>query len=142
MEQTNLLNEFAEPSLVSASTGQRLANYLLDIIAFYGLIFIVGIFGVFGSNSSDVENNIGVIYLVAFTVIFGYYTILEGSRGKTLGKLVTKTKVLREDGLPISYGQAFMRTLCRMVPFEFISAFTGSQMWHDRWTKTIVVKDV
>lgn len=142
MEQTNILNEFAEPTLVYASTGQRLANYLIDVIAFYALIFILAFIGTLGISNFSVEEHAGMIYLVALVVVFTYYIVLEGTKGKTLGKLVTKTKVLTENGLPISYGQAFMRTLCRMVPFEFISAFTGNKMWHDQWTKTIVVKDI
>ncbi len=55
--------------------------------------------------------------------------------------MITKTKVIREDGEPMTFGKAFLRTLCRLVPFEFISAFLGQKMWHDQWTSTITVKD-
>lgn len=147
-QQTNLLNEFTEPTLEYASAGQRFLNYIIDVIAFYILVIVFGFIGgmAFASSIADgtAENAIGFIvftYLVAFAVIFAYYTFLEGSKGKTLGKLITKTKVVREDGEPMTYGKAFMRTLCRLVPFEAFSAFFGMKMWHDSWTNTMVIKD-
>ena len=141
MEQTNLLNEFNEPSFEPATTGQRLANYLIDIIVFYLLVFIVSIAlgAIMGVNQSG--SYLAIYYLISFGLFFGYYTYLEGSKGKTIGKMVTKTKVLTVSGEPITYSKAFMRTLCRIVPFEFISAFMGTSMWHDKWVDTIVVKD-
>lgn len=143
-----MLNDFNEPSYEPASTGQRFVNYLIDVIIFYVVIIVFSfIFGLAFASSieseSDLEtgSSILIIYLVVFAVFFAYYTFLEGSKGKTIGKMVSKTRVVCEDGSPMTYGKAFLRTLCRMVPFEFISAFTGTQMWHDSWTKTKVVKD-
>lgn len=146
-QQTNILQDFNEPEYEFASTGQRFLNYIIDLIAFYLLITIIFvIIGVFYASSGETLEEesggfIAVTYLISFTVLFVYYTLLEGSKGKTLGKLITKTKVVREDGEPMTYGKAFMRTLCRIIPFEFISAFTGTKMWHDSWTNTMTVKD-
>jgi uncharacterized RDD family membrane protein YckC len=141
-----------EPEL--ASTGQRFANYLIDILVFYAVIFVFGIVaGVAlvnsdslsqGATDEDVQAAMGGIFLLyafVFAFLFLYYTLLEGSKGKTLGKMVTKTRVVREDGEPMTYGKAFLRTLCRLVPFEALSIFFGAQMWHDKWTGTVVVKD-
>ncbi len=146
-QQTNVLQDFNEPEYEFASTGQRFLNYIIDLIAFYLLITIIFvIIGVFYASSGETLEEesggfIAVTYLISFTVLFAYYTLLEGSKGKTLGKLITKTKVVREDGEPMTYGKAFMRTLCRIIPFEFISAFTGTKMWHDSWSNTMTVKD-
>lgn len=41
MEQTSLLNEFTETTFEPATTGQRLANYLIDIIVAYMVIFLL-----------------------------------------------------------------------------------------------------
>jgi uncharacterized RDD family membrane protein YckC len=139
MEQTNLLNEFNEASFEAATTGQRLANYIIDLIIFYLLVFVAGM-GL-GAAAGAVEEESAAIYLLVFGVFFGYYTLFEGSKGKTIGKMITKTKVLMISGEPCTYGKAFMRTLCRIVPFEFISAFAGTSMWHDKWVDTMVVKD-
>jgi uncharacterized RDD family membrane protein YckC len=155
MDQPNVLNEFNEPSNEPATMGQRLANYLIDIVIFYAFIFIISM--IFGASlvasgnadaaTTDAEveaamGGIGIIYLVVFAVFFAYYTLLEGSKGKTIGKMVTKTRVVRDDGEPMNFGKAFFRALCRIVPFEVLSIFFGNgKMWHDSWTGTSVVKD-
>lgn len=155
MEENNILNEFNEPSYEPASTGQRFLNYLIDVIIFYVFIFIISIVaGVSlaasgavteGSSEEEVQSamgGIGLLYLITFGIFFLYYSLFEGTKGKTIGKMVTRTKVIRDDGQPMTFGKAFLRTLCRLVPFEFISAFiSGGQMWHDSWTGTRVVKD-
>lgn len=147
-QQTNVLHEFHEPAYEFASTGQRLLNYVIDLIVFYILAALIGFFvgAAFASSISDGETAgaigfITITYLLVFVVFLAYYTFLEGSKGKTLGKMITKTKVIREDGEPMTFGKAFLRTLCRLVPFEFISAFLGQKMWHDQWTNTITIKD-
>ncbi len=135
-QQTDLLNEF-ENSYEYATTGQRFVNYLIDLIGFYAVFFIVSI--VF--NAVGLYSSIAFIYLASFATFLIYYTVLEGSSGRTLGKLVTKTKAIKVDGSPLNFKNAFLRSLCRMVPFEFFSAFSGGQMWHDRWTDTMVVQN-
>jgi uncharacterized RDD family membrane protein YckC len=146
-QETNVLQEFAEPTYEYASAGQRFLNYLIDFIAFYLLVSIVGIFiGLYYASSGEVVNEngggfIALTYAISFAIFLAYYTLLEGTKGKTLGKLITKTKVVREDGEPMNYGKAFVRTLCRLVPFEAFSGFSGTTMWHDSWTNTMTVKD-
>ena len=145
MEQTNLLNEFSEPTFEYASAGQRFVNYLIDLIIFYVLMFIVGIFiGIAAvAGLASIESVAVTILTYVFAIAFYllYYTLLEGSKGKTLGKLVSKTKVVTEDGTPMTYNKAFVRSLSRLVPFEPLSVFFGLKMWHDQWTNTMVVKD-
>ena len=60
-------------------------------------------------------------------------------KGYTVGKLITGTRAIREDGKELTFKNAILRSLSRMVPFEPFSAFGGSP-WHDRWTKTRVIK--
>jgi uncharacterized RDD family membrane protein YckC len=73
-----------------------------------------------------------------------YYTCFEALFGCTLGKLVTGTRVVDERGGPITWGQAFGRSLCRYIPFEPFSVL-GSEDdevrgWHDRIPRTFVVR--
>lgn len=146
-QETNVLHEFNEPTYEYASVGQRIANYLIDLVAFYLLVSLAGIFiGLYYVSTGEALNQesggfVVVTYLVSFALFFIYYTLFEGSKGKTLGKLITKTKVVQEDGEPMTYGKAFLRTLSRLVPFEAFSVFFGIKMWHDSWTKTMVVKN-
>lgn len=146
--EDNLLNEFDEPAFQHASAGQRFLNYIIDVIAFYILFIIVSIIGGVAFATSNPGESIegsawftAILYIESFVILIAYYTLLEGSRGKTLGKLITKTKVVSETGGQISYGKAFIRTLIRLIPVEFLSRLSGSNMWHDEWTKTMVVKD-
>jgi hypothetical protein len=64
----------------------------------------------------------------------------EALFGRTLGKLVTRTRVVSESGAPATFWQLLMRTLYRLMPFEGFSFLaTRRPGWHDRWSKTRVV---
>ncbi|MBS1668309.1 MAG: RDD family protein [Bacteroidetes bacterium] len=136
-EQQDLLNEFLEPTYQYASIGQRFANYLIDVIAFYAILFVI----IFLLRDSGLVGSEGFQLFLIFIVFIGYYTLLEGGTGKSVGKMVSKTKVVQVDGTSINFRKAFMRSLCRLVPFEFLSAFGGGSMLHDKWTDTMVVQD-
>lgn len=81
-----------------------------------------------------------LISLIAYAVIMG---LVEGIfRGKSIGKFITKTKAVNEDGSYISFGKAFARGFVRAVPFEALSAFGNpSYPWHDKWTHTYVIDE-
>jgi uncharacterized RDD family membrane protein YckC len=135
-----------------ASIGQRFVNFLIDVVIlnrifsmiagfFIGLVIVL-----IGNNPNDFGVFTNPFYSWLFNYCVGsvclvlYYTISEGaSGGRTLGKLITKTEAIREDGSRLTYRDAFRRSLCRIVPLEPFSALSGSP-WHDRWTRTIVVK--
>ncbi len=147
MEQSSpdLLNEFeGQVNLEPVSPGIRFANYIIDLIAFYALIFGAGILiGIAAySNDSSLDGDVapGLDLIITIGIIVGYYTLLEGlTKGRTLGKLATGTIVLKEDGSQITFKDAFLRSLSRLVPFEPFSAL-GGKPWHDTWTHTVVVK--
>lgn len=149
----NLLQDFEQDLyLEHASVGARFLNLLIDLILFYLLVMLVGaVLGIiFMSTGQDVETSFlgrqdaGAIllqYVMVYGVYIGVYTLLEGAaRGKTLGKLITGTRAVKSDGSSLSWKDAFMRSLCRSVPFEAFSGF-GGHPWHDRWTNTIVIKE-
>ena len=66
--------------------------------------------------------------------------ILEGLTQRTIGKLITRTKVVMENGEKPSSEAIIIRSLCRMIPFDAFS-FLGdpSRGWHDTISKTYVV---
>jgi uncharacterized RDD family membrane protein YckC len=55
-----------------------------------------------------------------------YYVAQEALWSRTLGKLITGTKVVNEDGSKLTFGRALGRTLCRLIPFEPLSFLGGS----------------
>lgn len=152
-ETPSVFDELEQEGLFDyASTKQRFINFLFDTVILVNLMSLIigGIIGIImvingiDVGSSDILNHPVISrlfnYVVGCICIICLYTLMEGStKGRSLGKLVTRTQVLKEDGSIITYKDAFLRSLCRIVPFEMFSAL-GGYPWHDRWTKTIVVK--
>jgi uncharacterized RDD family membrane protein YckC len=153
MEPTNpdLLQEFEHTvDMTPVSPGLRFVNYLIDVIAFYAISFIVGILfaaviaaGINNYNDSVIDNaGFMQLYLMLawILIVVAYYTLFEFfAKGRTLGKMATGTVAVREDGSNLTFKDAFLRTLCRLIPFEPFSAF-GYRPWHDSLTKTLVIK--
>ena len=131
-----------------ASTGQRFANYIIDLIIFYIVMFGIG--GMIGIGmvatgktyqpwSEDAGSKL-LEYLISFTIYMIFYTFSEGaSGGRSIGKLITGTKAVKVDNTRITWTDALIRSLCRIVPFEPFSAFGGNP-WHDRWSGTKVIR--
>jgi uncharacterized RDD family membrane protein YckC len=66
---------------------------------------------------------------------------MEGLTGRTLGKLVTGTMVVDENGNKPEFSRIIGRTFCRLIPFDALS-FLGEEHsgWHDTISKTKVIK--
>ena len=132
-----------------ATTGQRFGNYLVDIVAYYIFVFIFTAISAFIMSAAGMSgDDIGAFFddklklyslLIPLHIIF--YTLMEGlGKGKTLGKLITGTRAVQDDcRTPITFKQAFFRSLCRIIPFDVLSGISG-RPWHDSMTKTTVIK--
>jgi uncharacterized RDD family membrane protein YckC len=131
-----------QPRLVQANTGKRLANYLIDLVIFY-LLFFVGAVALFVASPDTAEGSTSTantLWLRLFAMLsYGLFMgLLEGIfRGRSIGKWITGTKVVNEDGSSISFSTALARGFSRIVPFEPLSAFGNP--WHDKWNKTYVI---
>ncbi|MBK3517344.1 RDD family protein [Carboxylicivirga marina] len=127
--------------------GKRFVNYIIDTIFMYLMIlFFATIYGIYlaavNPNALDgLEENGGLIENLVFILLsIIYYTLMESLTGRTIGKLLTKTKVVDEDGNKPSFGTAFIRSLCRIVPFDGLSFLFAGKGWHDAWSNTTVVE--
>lgn len=138
-----------------ASHGKRFLTWLIDYAARMGCA--VGVVAVIMlSNPSlikdakddagyheaprrSVAGEFGSDLLMGAGVAVGYYTLLEALCGRTLGKLVMGTKVVRKDYSRPGFWQILGRSLCRLIPFETLSILGGERMWHDRLSGTMVV---
>ena len=86
--------------------------------------------------------------ILSFAFYIAYYTYLEGTRGQTIGKMITKIKVFREDGTPIDMEQAFKRSILRVIDGLFVYLICAILIWRsdkqqrlgDTVAKTVVVK--
>ncbi len=143
----DLLTTF-DNHVVRADTGKRFANYIIDLIVFYLLAFTLAI--VIGLLSPDTLNGIAeddTVDLGGRLLILVFYGLYMGLveaifKGKSLGKLITRTRAVNLDGSPISISTAFMRGLCRAVPFCAFSALgSPCNPWQDKWTDTVMMDE-
>jgi uncharacterized RDD family membrane protein YckC len=131
----------------TASKGKRFANYMLDIFFYLVFSFLFGVIlglmiAVLSPNSLGMFEQENKLLDYALGLLAGliYYSLFEFSTGRTLGKFITRTKVIMENGDKPDFKTIFIRSLCRFIPFEPFS-FLGSENtgWHDRFSKTLVV---
>ncbi len=138
-----------------ATSWQRFFNLVIDnLLMNYGLSYLTGfLLGIIlrevapgfltkiiysGSTFSTEMLLFG--YLLSFLNYLLYYTLCEKLfKGYTLGKLITGTRAIRQDGNELTFKDAILRSLSRLVPFEVFSGF-NTLTWHDSWTNTMVVK--
>lgn len=130
-----------------ATQGQRFTNYIIDFICMMIFIvvfsFILGIVLALVAPSSlyifEQDNKL-LEYAIGFVAGTIYYATLEGISGQSIGKVITRTKVVTETGEKPDFGTILLRSVCRYIPFEAFS-FLGSDPigWHDSISKTRVV---
>ncbi|RDC66424.1 RDD family protein [Adhaeribacter pallidiroseus] len=128
-----------EEYLIPVSSSTRFFNYLVDLVGMLVFGFLFGIF-LATMGAEEILNKMPNQLLGIF-LLFSYYVLLEGITGRSLGKLVTGTKVVTLEGEEPSLNTIVKRTLCRLIPFEAFSFLTSNQSgWHDRFSKTMVVR--
>ena len=67
---------------------------------------------------------VAIFGLVSFTFFWGYYIFFETLwNGQSPGKRLTKLRVIRTDGTPITLAEAVIRNLVRMI--DFLPAYYG-----------------
>jgi uncharacterized RDD family membrane protein YckC len=131
-----------------ASKGKRFANFIIDYI---GQLIIGGAIGIAMAIISEITGDYEYVawidtmgtlgeYALGIVILIVYYMVFETITGRTLGKYITNTKVLTEDGQKPEADKILYRTLSRMIPFEAFS-FLGEEGrgWHDSIAKTVVV---
>ena len=128
------------PQIELASTNQRLGNFFLDLtfLSVFNVIFVI-VLAVIGLADFLEETNSNLLSVIIMLI---YFVSQEALDGRTLGKRITGTIAVNEDGSELTFDKAFARTLCRLIPFEAFS-FLGGQGrpkgWHDRIPNTKVI---
>lgn len=110
--------------LPAASLPLRVAGALLDLLVAFLVLLALSFVLVTATPLLDDALGQAVAILAAATVLIGLPTTVETlTRGKSLGKLATGMRVVREDGGTISFQHAFVRALIGVVE---IFAFSGT----------------
>ncbi|MDI1235204.1 MAG: RDD family protein [bacterium] len=134
--------EEAIKAVLEAGKGLRLINFIIDYFAI-GSIFILSSsyyqFLYFNSDSLFLEEL--NLFLIFELIYFTYYFLLEWiTNGKTLGKLITTTRSVKEYGEHCTIADFAKRSLARCIPFEALTIF-GTQVFHDYTVSMIVIKE-
>jgi uncharacterized RDD family membrane protein YckC len=96
----------------------RAVEGLIDLLVCLAILYAVAV--VTGNTTTD-EGSIGfemwgIPALVGYALCLLYFIIFEGMWGATVGKFVTRLRVVREpDGTPIGWRDAIIRNLFRIV---------------------------
>ena len=98
--QPDLLDGFGV-RLVTASSGQRLANLFIDLFSFYGVMIVLGVF----YRPFLVLILTPLLPAIFFALYMSFVELIF--KGRTLGKLITGTRAVQEDGAPITASEAF-----------------------------------
>ncbi len=111
----------------------RFYNFLIDSMIYTITVLILALL-----LKNFLERDL-LKWILIFYYYF-YYLIMETIFGQTIGKMITKTRVVATNGKSPSFGRILLRTLLRLVPFDFISYFVSAQGIHDRFSKTELIK--
>lgn len=126
--------------------GIRFVSLVIDSLIISAMLGVAGgILGLGAMRHGTVPWSWG---LLSFAFYIAYYTYLEGTTGQTIGKMITKIKVVGEDGKPIDMIQAFKRNILRVFDGLFIYLIGAVLIWRsdkqqrlgDTVAKTVVVK--
>lgn len=127
-----------------ATHSQRLINYLIDafiaslLLFFFILLeFKLGsahLYKWFASINLTEEFLFGNIHIVIYCLIGELFF------GTTIGKLVSKSKIVDAYGEKPTKQSIVTRSLARLIPFEIFSFLTEyCRGWHDKLSHTYVV---
>lgn len=108
-----------------AGPGTRAAAWVLDLLVMATLITAAAIVvSLVGAAVAALANVIMLV--VSFLVLWWYGTLFEwGWRGQTVGKRMMGLRVLQQNGLRISFAQAVIRNLVRVVDLLPVSYLVG-----------------
>ena len=129
--------EFTQSNVIlPASILVRLSNFLIDQVV---IVLILVAFLMFSDLFSDL--GAAVVSTVGVILYLGYHLICESIWQRTLGKLVTKTKVVDLKGNKPGFAKILGRSFARYIPFErFSFLFSAYPVgWHDSLSRTLVV---
>ena len=102
--------------LPAASLGMRMLSGLIDLFVLQMLASVVLTVASMFVLRADDAVAAGIMLLATVAVLVGYPVALETlTRGRTIGKLATGLRTLRDDGGPITFRHALTRGLIGVV---------------------------
>lgn len=134
-----------------ASAGMRFLNLIIDRTVVSIFFFLFGFLGVFIDNILGIDFFYSTVsklsqmdklmdILITSSIYFLYTFLMEYfTKGRTIGKYITGTRVIRTDGQNPTFEEYLIRNISRLVPFDAFSFLGGGNGWHDSWSDTRVI---
>ena len=132
-----------------ASTWKRLTNYIIDacfvFIVFYILLLCYDFISARHLEAYINPNHDRLFFVILYIV---YYSFSETYfKGRTIGKIFTKTKAITIENTNLKIEQAIIRSAGRLIPLDHLSFLFGDDNnaneysigWHDKISKTRVI---
>ena len=145
MEIKNRPNE----TRVIASVWRRMSGGICDcsllLMIFLACMFM-GLGDVSVENTKTSVTMNGYVSIIASIFYWLCLACMEYKTGKTPGKYMVSTKVVTEDYQAISFFQALLRNMCRLIDSIFVGLVIiictkENQRFGDLLAKTLVVED-
>lgn len=135
-----------------AGLGTRAIAQLLDLLILAGILIAVLLFGVALGAVAGSDTIAGLVEIIgSFVVVFGYFWVSEALwSGQTIGKKAFRLRAVGDRGEPLTFMQAGIRNVVRIVDFlpygygvGFVVMFANGRgkRLGDLAAGTIVVKD-
>ncbi len=136
----------------------RIVAAIIDTIILWVVMFIIAMpLGVQAMMMGTMTDPMAAAQLAGATMIvgvlgivigLGYFVYFEGTTGQTIGKKIVNIKVVRKDGKPMTYMDALIRTILRIIDgmaFYIVGLIVivvskEKQRIGDMAAKTLVVK--
>ncbi len=124
------------------SAGTRFAHFIIDSIPIFILGSLIALYSLYTGFAQDFFQSDSRLldYIYGAIVSLIYYLFVEATTGRTLGKLITRTIVVNEDGTKPSKATLIKRSFCRLIPFNHFSFLGEGIGWHDTISGTRVVR--
>ena len=129
-ERSKNLNEYTNYNINIMKKRIRLYNFLIDSALFFVVVLI------FSALFKDYVAKEHWKY-VMIPLYYLYYFIMEWTTGQTVGKMITKSKVVNCDtNEKPSFSSVLIRTFCRLIPIDFFTYLFIPMGIHDRLSNT------
>jgi len=139
IEEKEIKDKEFESSIVSSWT--RLIHTVVDFFGFLIIALILSTILQLFYNPSDKLTIRLLGYALLLVSFFLYFVFMEYKFQKTIGKFLTKTKVVMVDGRRPALNEIFIRTACRLIPFDYISFIFTKDGFHDKFSNSTVIKE-
>jgi len=92
---------------------KRAVAVIIDAIILFIIFYAVAI-ATGGTNVAS-YSMMSASSLISFAIAFGYFVVLEATKGATLGKMAMGLKVVKQDGGAMDWKASIIRNLLRII---------------------------